>query len=258
MCIREGSNMKKVFGFVLFFSLIFTNITQAGLISTFDNDAEGWRPANDVTLSWQNTGGNPGGFLQGNDWADGRSWYFVSPVSWEGNWSQYINGTLSFDLKLIDTGGGNLVDDNNDVIIYGYNGGALYYRDDGNYPASTWTQYKIILNAATFEVSEDYFIGVMSDVKELWIRGEFTDGYDIEGLDNVTIKEYINPPCEGDFDGDGDVDGSDLTVFAEDFGRTDCPGESMTEIIKELEAENEALKREIQELNARLDVKMEE
>jgi streptogramin lyase len=30
-------------------------------------------------------------------------------------------------------------------------------------------------------------------------------------------------PCEGDFDNDGDVDGSDLAIFAADFGRTDCP-----------------------------------
>jgi len=30
-------------------------------------------------------------------------------------------------------------------------------------------------------------------------------------------------PCEGNFDHDGDVDGSDLAVFAADFGRTDCP-----------------------------------
>ena len=28
--------------------------------------------------------------------------------------------------------------------------------------------------------------------------------------------------CEGDFDGDNDVDGSDLAMFAPDFGRTDC------------------------------------
>ena len=28
--------------------------------------------------------------------------------------------------------------------------------------------------------------------------------------------------CEGDFDGDGNVDCSDLSVFAADFGRTDC------------------------------------
>ncbi len=31
------------------------------------------------------------------------------------------------------------------------------------------------------------------------------------------------PECEGDFDSDGDVDGSDLAVFAADFGGTDCP-----------------------------------
>jgi hypothetical protein len=29
--------------------------------------------------------------------------------------------------------------------------------------------------------------------------------------------------CEGDFNSDGDVDSSDLAVFATDFGRTDCP-----------------------------------
>ena len=32
----------------------------------------------------------------------------------------------------------------------------------------------------------------------------------------------VSPPCEGDFDIDGDVDGSDLAIFAADFGRTDC------------------------------------
>jgi predicted CXXCH cytochrome family protein len=30
-------------------------------------------------------------------------------------------------------------------------------------------------------------------------------------------------PCEGDFDGDDDVDGSNLTIFAADFGKTNCP-----------------------------------
>ena len=33
----------------------------------------------------------------------------------------------------------------------------------------------------------------------------------------------IGDPCEGDFDGGGAVDGNDLAVFAADFGRTDCP-----------------------------------
>jgi len=39
---------------------------------------------------------------------------------------------------------------------------------------------------------------------------------------DVGVDEYASLPCEGNFDGDGDVDGSDLAVFAADFGRTDC------------------------------------
>jgi len=40
----------------------------------------------------------------------------------------------------------------------------------------------------------------------------------------VRIPDVIaGSPCEGDFNYDGDVDGSDLAVFAADFGRTDCP-----------------------------------
>ena len=43
--------------------------------------------------------------------------------------------------------------------------------------------------------------------------------------DYVNYDPFVNydfSPCEGDFDLDGDVDGSDLAVFAADFGRTDC------------------------------------
>ena len=41
---------------------------------------------------------------------------------------------------------------------------------------------------------------------------------------DIGAYEYF-PVCEDDFDGDGDVDGSDLAVFAADFGRTDCAGD---------------------------------
>ena len=43
------------------------------------------------------------------------------------------------------------------------------------------------------------------------------------GLCPPFTGKYESTLCEGDFDGDGDVDGSDLAVFAADFGRTDCP-----------------------------------
>lgn len=41
----------------------------------------------------------------------------------------------------------------------------------------------------------------------------------------VAAIAYMVSKCKGDFDGDKDVDGSDLYVFAEDFGRTNCSPE---------------------------------
>jgi len=43
-------------------------------------------------------------------------------------------------------------------------------------------------------------------------------------IDDVRVEGTPLPIiCEGDFDVNGNVDGSDLAIFAADFGRTDCP-----------------------------------
>jgi hypothetical protein len=59
--------------------------------------------------------------------------------------------------------------------------------------------------------------------------GDFEPDGDVDGSDLATFAadfgrtDCVNPPpCEGDFDSDGDVDGSDLASFASEFGRTDC------------------------------------
>ena len=59
-------------------------------------------------------------------------------------------------------------------------------------------------------------------------EGDFDDDSDIDGSDLAVFSANFgrtdcNNDCLGDFDRDGDVDGSDLAVFAADFGRTDCP-----------------------------------
>jgi len=77
---------------------------------------------------------------------------------------------------------------------------------------------------------------VAGGISELWLydsdRGGDHDDFllmdgrvlDEQIVNGVNLAEVNNVPnCEGDFDGDGDVDGSDLAIFAEDFGRTDCP-----------------------------------
>jgi hypothetical protein len=58
--------------------------------------------------------------------------------------------------------------------------------------------------------------------------GDFNGDNDVDGSDLEVFAEDFgrtncSGDCEGDFDGDNDVDGSDLAVFDADFGRTDCP-----------------------------------
>ena len=60
-------------------------------------------------------------------------------------------------------------------------------------------------------------------------NGDFDNDGDVDGSDLAVFAADFGrtdcgsgEPCEGDFDTDGDVDGSDLAVFAADFGRTDC------------------------------------
>ena len=60
-------------------------------------------------------------------------------------------------------------------------------------------------------------------------EGDFDYDGDVDGSDLALFAADFGrtdcgsgPPCKGDFDGDNDVDGSDLAVFAADFGRTDC------------------------------------
>jgi len=48
------------------------------------------------------------------------------------------------------------------------------------------------------------------------------NGFKDQAFSSGSISPIAVPICEGDFDGDGDVDRSNLAVFAEDFGRTDC------------------------------------
>ena len=54
----------------------------------------------------------------------------------------------------------------------------------------------------------------------------FSDSYDMyPGFWYILVASIPPNNCPGDFEPDGDVDGSDLAVFAADFGRTDCSGD---------------------------------
>ena len=61
-------------------------------------------------------------------------------------------------------------------------------------------------------------------------EGNFDGDLDVDGMDALTFKAdfgrrdcEVGTPCNGNFDCDSDVDGSDAIMFKIDFGRSDCP-----------------------------------
>jgi hypothetical protein len=111
---------------------------------------------------------------------------------------------------------GALMDDDN-----GAESGAAYiYRYDG----SRWISETKLL--ASDGAAGDRFGQAVFIDGDMVLVG--ADREDENGLNAGAAYTYdfFNEAllCEGDFESDGDVDGSDLAVFAADFGRTDCAG----------------------------------
>lgn len=157
---------------------------KANLSSTFDSSAEGWiavDPTGDYTASWASSGGNPGGYLRGVETDPlGDTGYFVAPASWLGNWSAYAGGTLSYDLKVFE---GTSYFNDVDVIIS--NGAdSVSWSSNINPVGDGWVPFQVQLTAANFGAD---LATVLSNVTSFRIRGEFIDGAEAEGLDNVLV-----------------------------------------------------------------------
>jgi len=154
------------------------------LVSSFDLGDEGWRAGRDVALSWSGEGGNPGGFLRGEDQASGQTWYYVSPFDWGGDWTPYIGGALSFDIIEIESANGSSIF--GDVVrIYGNDGSYLSWSCDP--PRGTWSRRQVTLAPSNFREAGGSFASIMRDVSEIWIRGEYSNMRDVGGLDNVMV-----------------------------------------------------------------------
>jgi hypothetical protein len=165
-------------------------------VSTFDTDYEGWRVIGDAQggsgmPNYHSTGGNPGGYLSAVDDAVGGTWYWQAPGKFLGDKSGTYGQYLRFDLKQSD-----LINqfDNYDIIMQGpsYN---LVFNTPNN-PDTSWTSYSILMSeTAGWRIndtlgdvpSQQQFQSVLSNLQNLYIRGEFIVGDDSGCIDNVKL-----------------------------------------------------------------------
>src|SRR5262249_43297565 len=102
--------------------------------STFDDPSQtfdGWYASEQSGelnhLTYQGSGGNPGGYITADDIGDGLYWYWRAPGKFLGNKAAAYRGTLSFDQRQHLDGGGPDQRDEDDVILNG-GGYTLVYQ----------------------------------------------------------------------------------------------------------------------------------
>jgi hypothetical protein len=156
--------------------------------SNFEASAEDWRASDSAaTLTWESSGGTPGGYLHGSRSGSTNLWYFLSPLAWAGDWSGYQ--TIKFEFA-IPSGHYPSSDTAGMVVIAGSNGMTMTWT--GPTPLWTWTYYEISLSPTDFGVDQATFEGIMAGVSELRILAEFVGETETVGLDSVVVT--ATPP----------------------------------------------------------------
>lgn len=167
----------------------------APIISTFDTNNEGWRVIGDAQggsgiPTYVSTGGNPGGYISAQDDVTFGTWYWQAPAGFLGNMTIMYGRNLSFELKQSSTSNPFLADD---VILSGNNMNLVF--DTPTDPGLQWTQYTVNLSeTAGWKKQIDgtsptraEMQAVLASLTGLQIRGEFQEGPDTGGLDNVVL-----------------------------------------------------------------------
>jgi hypothetical protein len=171
--------------------------------STFDSGTENWLGVNGaVDFHWVATGGQSGGYVQGTDTIDADVWLFVAPASFKGDKSAAFGGTLSYYLKQFTTPA-PVQENLGDVKFIGANGVSIV-ADVGPDPGTDWTFFSVDMIAGKWHLGDingalatDIDIqGVLSDIASVRIRGEYSQGKDVDGLDTVILQTKPIPEPE--------------------------------------------------------------
>jgi len=186
---------------VLVIIVIILGVRQCGhgktVVSHFNHDDEGWLVSGDAQggdthPDFMKKGGKNGAYISAKDDAVGGVWYWSAPDKFFGDLSSSYGKKLKFSLKQSSV---NDQFDDADIILKGAEMTLVY--DTPNNPGTDWTDYVIILteegwhynNTGGDAVTKEDFQKVLKNVKNLYIRGEFVNGEDTDGLDEVVLEK---------------------------------------------------------------------
>ena len=228
-----------IFGFIMFLSLVF--LCETGHAENIDPDNDDSQYAYGENVGWFNAepsgDGGPGvevadSKLTGYIWAENIGWISLS--------CENTSSCGTVDYGVTNDGSGNL-----SGYAWGENVGWINFSCENTGSCST-VDFGVIIDPFTGEFSGQAWgenigwttfrstgsvpFGVTTSWPEDLCEGNFDHDGDVDGSDLAVFAADFGrtdcdegEECEGDFDNDDDVDGSDLAVFAAEFGRTDCP-----------------------------------
>ena len=181
-------------------SIVFASAAKADVASTFDTGADGWTLANNdpaSTLTYEASGGNPGGYILFTDGGQGADDVFSAPSKFLGNDLASYNQSLSFDLLTSAT-----ADALSDTPLTITNGtGDSLSLVIGAPVVNMWTSYSYALNASSgflFDggaaATPAQIQAVLADVTSLYIPADVVNGVSTMGLDNVVLGVAVPEP----------------------------------------------------------------
>jgi hypothetical protein len=152
----------------------------------FGAGLDGWTAVGDGSISWQSTGGNPGGFLRAVDPASGPNTDAAAPAKFPGDWRAYEGtGTISADATIIS---GGAVSDGMEFLLAGP-GGAAHHRwpTSAGPPHGAWATFSLPIEESAPEVTSGTWSDLLANVTSLRIDLEHVTGTETTGLDNVVL-----------------------------------------------------------------------
>lgn len=174
-------------------------LSSAGLSqSNFDLDSDNWTVVDwnspgvtsivgSYPVVWNSNGGNPGGYISAID-PSGEWFWFSAPSKFLGNTSAAFGGALIFDLFA------SLSDGAAAVVMLTGNGNRLFF--DGNSPSTSFASYSVPLSTSGWRLNDwqsgatptiSEMQGVLGNLNGLYISGDWHNGIESAGLDNVQV-----------------------------------------------------------------------